>query len=509
MCGLLFSKNLIPEKRFKKALAEMSFRGPDANAIHVSPYAILGHNRLKIFGVDDAYNQPFFSRSKKYAIVFNGAIYNYKELSKKHRVAVGTKCDTELLVELYEKIGYRMLSELNGMFSLVILNVETGDRFVARDRLGIKPLFVSALGGNKIYSSEISPILKLLESQPAYDQVSVRQYELMRGFLGHRTLYEGIEMFPAGHYEVNGVLHSYWDFSSYDDEASCPDEEELLGLIHSSVEMRCKADVPVATYLSGGLDSSLVTALAGGLSGWSAGFPEENEFNWAKRVADHVGVKYYEKVVCAKSFSYALNDMIDKRAEPISVPNEVMIYLMTKSLGEKAKVVLSGEGADELFFGYDRIFNWSANSCWDLRSFADRYCYSEVKPKDIPMIEEILEPCMRSSAERTTAAFFQVRHLHGLLRRLDFSSMLCGVEARVPFVDHRLVERMAGVPADARIRKGEAKYPLKRLAERYLPKDIIYRKKVGFPVPLESLGDWGLGSYPEFFEYNLCRLGVR
>jgi len=506
MCGLLYSQRLFSEKRFAKALSEMSFRGPDASAAIHSEFGSLGHNRLKIFGVDDSYNQPFWSKSKEHVIIFNGAIYNYQELSEKYSVALGTSCDTELLVELYEKLGAKMLQELNGMFAFLIINTRTGSRFVARDRLGIKPLFFTKLAGNEIFCSEIKPILSLLDNTPRFDEYAVRQYKLMRGFYNGRTLYEGINTFPAGCYEQDGRIQSYWSLP--DEESAEPDAEELRDLIVSAVEMRCRADVPVATYLSGGLDSSLVTALTDGLASWSAGFEDCNEFKWSRRVAQYLQVPHHEQLVDENEFVNALNVMLSNRREPICVPNEVMIYLMTLSLSQKATVVLSGEGADELFFGYDRIFTWAATAKWDLRGFAERYCYSKVEKEDLDLVASVVEPCMRGNAEATVAAFFQLQHLHGLLRRLDYASMLAGVEARVPFVDHRLVELMAGVPASSRMKGAVAKQMLKQIAGEFLPEDVIYREKIGFPVPLEKMNSRGFSNYPEFFAYNLKYLGA-
>ena len=199
--------------------------------------------------------------------------------------------------------------------------------------------------------------------------------------------------------------------------------------------------------------------------------------------------------------------MINKRKEPLSVPNEVLLYEMTKQVKIKNTVVLSGEGADELFFGYDRIFNWAQNNKWDLESFDSYYSYGSHKDDEI--IEDVLSPFMNyGECIDIVAAFFQVAHLHGLLRRLDNATMLCSVEARVPFVDHRLVERMAGVPFTYRFKNGISKYPLKKLFKDHLPEEIINRKKVGFPVPISKIFNEKNQPMDQWLKFNLDTLNI-
>jgi asparagine synthase (glutamine-hydrolysing) len=170
-------------------------------------------------------------------------------------------------------------------------------------------------------------------------------------------------------------------------------------------------------------------------------------------------------------------------------------------------VILSGEGADELFFGYDRIFNWAGNNIWDLNSFDELYSYGSHKDNEI--LEDVLAPFMDyGSCIEIVAAFFQVAHLHGLLRRLDNATMLCSVEARVPFVDHRLVERMAGVSFNYRIHNNISKFPLKSIFSEYLPKEIIDRKKVGFPVPLANIFSDKNEPMDQWLQFNLETLNI-
>jgi asparagine synthase (glutamine-hydrolysing) len=196
------------------------------------------------------------------------------------------------------------------------------------------------------------------------------------------------------------------------------------------------------------------------------------------------------------------------------VPNEVQLYVMTREVREHNTVILSGEGADELFFGYDRVFRWAAESeRFDLREFDRLYSYG--RHEDDEVLEDALAPFRdRGATIDVVAAFFQVSHLHGLLRRLDNSTMRCSVEGRVPFVDYRLIERMAGVPFEFRMAGGEVKAPLKRIFADLVPREIIERKKVGFPVDLQrvfgsdSSGDDGKPQMDRWLQFNLETLGV-
>ena len=195
--------------------------------------------------------------------------------------------------------------------------------------------------------------------------------------------------------------------------------------------------------------------------------------------------------------------------EPLSVPNEILIYKMTKEVKKENTVILSGEGADELFFGYDRIFRWAENAEeWDIKKFTELYSYGSFE--DMEVVEDALTPFMhRKNPIDIVSHFFQIAHLHGLLRRLDNSTMLCSVEARVPFVDHNIIERMAGVPFIYRMEKGVVKSSLKRAFKYLIPIETIQRKKVGFPVPLEKISfisQKGVTPMDRWLEFNLSEL---
>jgi asparagine synthase (glutamine-hydrolysing) len=510
MCGILCSNlSRIEKPEFLRALGLMEHRGPDAAGGYLALDQFqLGHNRLKIIDLDDRSNQPFVSRNGRYVMVYNGEVYNYRDLARRFGVELRTTSDTEVLVELYDRLGTRMLQHLNGMFAFVILDRATRELFAARDRLGVKPLYMYRGEGGFIFSSEIAPIVSLLPRVEP-DLFALRQYRKLRTFFNNRTAYRGIEMFPAGHFLNRGRLTRYWDLPC--GEQTPPGDEELAELISSAVELRLISDVPVGSYLSGGLDSTVVAALARKPHTWTVGFSEENEFPWAQEAAQALSAIHTEVLVDREDFLRTASAMIRARREPLSVPNEVLLYLMTREVKRCNTVVLSGEGADELFLGYDRIFRWAADCRnWDLGEFSRLYSYGS--HDDLEVVEDAVSPFYRYGEPlAVVAAFFQVAHLHGLLRRLDDATMRCSVEARVPFVDYRLVERLAETPFAYRKEGGVVKAPLKRVAASMVPRSIIEREKVGFPVDLNRI--FGLtgsrqAGLDAWFSFNLRELDM-
>ena len=485
MCGILFHySNNIKERNFSKALASMNHRGPDASQIWSGIHVNMGHTRLSIQDIDPRSNQPFSAADGKHLIIFNGEIYNFQELKRQFNITTHTTSDTEILLELYIILGEKALDHLNGMFAFVIYNMETREIFAARDRLGIKPLYLFENGNEKIFSSEIRSILDLM-GPLNFDPIGIRQYLKARAFFRGHSLYSDIKMFPAGHYYKNGHIVKYWSLPT-EPVTGRWDDDEIRSLLESAINYRCIADVPLGSYLSGGVDSTIVAGLAGKPNTWTVGFEEMNEFSWGRLAAEKFGASHAEILINKEEFLEIAKMIVSYRKEPMSVPNEVLIYKMTKAVKEKNTVVLSGEGADELFYGYDRIFRWAGAETWDLAQFDKKYSYG--KHKDDEILEYILQPVMdRTNCLDRVSAFFQIDHLHGLLRRLDNSTMMCSVEARVPFVDHRIIEYMYGAPMSFRMEGGVVKKPLKRIFSDILPREIIERKKIGFPVPLENI----------------------
>ena len=491
MCAILFTDILrIDDKQFKEALRLMTHRGPDASGFFSSNNFKLGHNRLKIQDLNDRSNQPFFSHNKRYVCIFNGEIYNYKELALENKIDLKTTSDTELLVELYVRYKEKMLLMLNGMFAFLIFDKKNKNYFIARDRLGIKPLYVFDSSEGIIISSEVNAILKLIKTIEI-DDIGIRQYKKLRAFHNNRTIYKNISTFPSAHFYSSKFpfekthIKRYWDLDF--SKISNVEDNQIEELLSSSVKFRNLSDVPVGTYLSGGLDSSIITYLAKQKHSWTVGFKNNNEFSYAQKVSTMFNTNHHEIIIQYSDFIPTLNKMISIRKEPMSVPNEVLLFIMTREVKKKNTVVLSGEGADELFYGYDRIFWWAQNNSWSVESFDQYYSYGS--NSDLEIIEDVMQTYEKYNTPlEKISAFFQVDHLHSLLRRLDNSTMLNAVEARVPFVDHRIVELMAGASFNYRTNFGnEIKSPLKRIYRSKLPSEVVSRKKVGFPVPLNKI----------------------
>ena len=480
MCGILFTnRKKITSKKAFEALKLMNHRGPDSQNYYNNNGVFLGHTRLSILDLNVRSNQPM--RHKNLLISYNGEVYNYKELIIEHNLNVTTQSDTEVVLLMYQKYGSSCLKYFNGMFAFIIYNEDTGNVFIARDRLGIKPLYYHNRGNEWIFSSEIASILEIENSE--LGEFGIRQYRKLRMTIKGYTIYKDIKMFPPANYWCNEKFTKYWDLRIEPKEP--PSNEKLKWLIEDAINLRTRSDVPVGSYLSGGLDSTILTFVLKPNNTWTVGFEELNEFEWSELANSKINTLHHKTLVDKNEFLLTAKWMINKRREPLSVPNEVLIYIMTKDVKKKNTVILSGEGADELFWGYDRIFKWAHSSrSLDLNEFDKKYCYGTHKDNEI--LDFALEDIPGNTVLDKVAYFFQIHHLQGLLRRVDNSTMLCSVEARVPFVDHRLVELLAGTPFKWRLGKS-FKEPLKKIFCDIIPKRIIDRKKVGFPVPLENI----------------------
>lgn len=480
MCGILFTINKsVSKEDFNKSLQLMHHRGPDNQGYFNDRQIFMGHTRLSIIDLNERANQPFISDNLM--MIYNGEVYNYKELIVEHKLKPKTKSDTEVILLMYQKYGTSFLKFLNGMFSIIIYDTKTNDIFIARDRLGIKPLYYTNRGDEWIFSSEIASILKLENSE--LDEFGIRQYKKLRMTIKGYTIYKNIKVFPPGHYWYNEKFKQYWSFKI--DQYKKVNDVELKWLIEDSIKIRRRSDVSLGSYLSGGLDSTILTYILNPEHTYTVGFNELNEFEWSEKANSKINTQHHKVLVDKDEFLNTAKWMINKRKEPLSVPNEVLIYLMTKKVKKYNTVVLSGEGADELFWGYDRIFKWAKDAKYlNINEFDEKYCYGT--HKDDEVLDFALENIPGENTLDKIGYYFQIYHLQGLLRRLDNSTMLCSVEARVPFVDHRLIELLSGAPFLWRM-GSTFKEPLKRLYKKLIPNSIISRKKVGFPVPLEII----------------------
>jgi asparagine synthase (glutamine-hydrolysing) len=580
MCGILAMfgdiNNNINDKDFQAALALQSHRGPNDSGFETFHGNRLGHTRLSIMDLSDSGHQPMYSDCQKVALIFNGEIYNFKELRsilEQEGIAFNSQSDTEVLLKSYLHYGIGCLEHFIGMFAFVIVDKrpEHDCTYVVRDRLGIKPLFYYQSDQSYIFSSEVKSILALAARKFALNKRSVSSYFSYRYSILDETFFEGIKNLTPGSYlhitKQNTTKHKYWQLADFVDQSEDKGEayylKRLDELLHSSIKYRMISDVPFGAYLSGGVDSSLITAIMSKytkqpIKTYTIGFSEEgyNEFEYADCVAKLYNTDHKAINIDATEYFSTLNKLVAFKDAPLSVPNEVPLYLMSKELKKDITVVLSGEGADEIFGGYGRIFRstddftnqdalkeqeetsvlfekkyGNQQFTSDLEHFIFNYSYTKpalknnilAKNVDWQVIESELNQRFEQSFNEVSGSDYQTKmmytfetvHLQGLLSRVDTTTMATSVEARVPFVDHRLVEFAFSIPNKYKLKWNSSedqalakdkmadqssevhdtpKYILKKMGEKYLPDEVLYRKKMGFPVPLDK---WLGGSFAD------------
>lgn len=531
----------------------MHHRGPDACNTFVNHRIGMGHQRLKIIDLSENANQPMFDKANSVGVIFNGEIYNYKKIQQEltnNGVAFETNSDTEVILEAYKKHGINCLELFNGMFSFIIYDLKKDRIFIARDRLGIKPLFYTISNNQLIASSEINPIVNHPNVKKEPSILAISNYLSCRYPLSDLSFYDNIHSLKPGHYiEItnnNIKHHQYWaiptpDYENYN-QANI---ENIHTLLTDSVSMRMISDVPLGSFLSGGLDSSLLVALmkSENINTYNISF-ESNGFNeekFASLVAELTNSQHHNIKQNTNNYFSDWQELIEIKKLPLAVINEASIFCLSKILKEKVTVVLSGEGADELFAGYGRIFQsyhdferlnaplpFIHNAIrkkykeQSIESFSEfflhHYSYLSINEKNNYLIQpknDWLINFMDSEFNKLNDFDYadQINHmmikhhLPGLLHRLDGATMAASVEGRVPFLDHKLVEYMARTPAKTKIKwkskideylskfkpasdfsevNDIPKYLLKKIAEAYLPTNIIHRKKMGFPVPVHE-----------------------
>ena len=548
-------------------------RGPDDSGTWLSDDARvhLGHQRLSILDLSSAGHQPMISSFGK-VIVFNGEIYNYPALRSRfdHRLFT-SETDTEVLLYLYERYGVNMLEELNGMFAFALWD-ETKSRLVlARDRIGIKPLYYTTQKGIFAFSSEIKALLELPWVEAVLDEEALYHFLTYNKVMPPHTMFEGIHKIKPGHYITVGMqgvekYEPYWDvsLSNYDmvDQESIHDQ--LLEELRASVKRRLLSDVDVGAFLSGGVDSSAIVALMreyhdGPLKTYSIGFkdaPTYDELSSARYVANLFKTDHYETVLGPNDIRDFLPRVVDIFDEPLADATSIPIYFLSKQASEHgAKVILTGDGADELFCGYRawaryarlypyyRMYNHvpppikklvagvygSINQTapgyeilqraargqeffWGgARGFKESTKRRFLSPAYREKVEaissyepmqsyrEAFDSLYRNGRRKTDIdwmCFLGVKNIvpNFYMYRADRLGMSQSIELRVPFLDHNLVNLALSIPGHYKVSSNEPKYILKSALESVLPRDVLYRKKKGFCVPLkEWAGDIMLG----------------
>ena len=544
MCGIngFYSKTKIlkADKRISKMNLAINHRGPDAQCFsEYEKNIMLGHVRLSIIDVRSLANQPMFTNSKKWGIVFNGEIYNFKEIKKELKYSFKTNSDTEVIIAAVEEYGVDwFISKANGMFAIALFNYDEEKLFLIRDRMGIKPLYYYNDDEKIIFSSEIKGVLSSGLLNPVFNEAAIDEYLGNRYIRAPYTFFKNIYQVKPGFYlEIGKGLsikeNKYWDLpeafnisNSYKEDKIVADFDQEL---NKAINYRLISDVPLGTYLSGGVDSSIITAITAinsekKINTYTIGFKELNEFKYSKIIANKYKTNHHEILMDKDEYIDKWKELIRYKDAPLGVPNEIPLALMSTKLKEKITVVLSGEGADELLGGYGRIFrlpfdyanHTKGKSFYDTFINAYEYVPRAIRDKVLnssteyrKVFDEVnTKTFSNHSNEENVFRFFHKFHVKGLLQRVDMTTMQTSVEARVPFLDHNLIEfSYKNIPYDLKLKwlnnaaKEEAKfklakeysevldipkYILRKISYKYLPKEIIERKKVGFPVPLNN-----------------------
>jgi asparagine synthase (glutamine-hydrolysing) len=563
MCGITgihhYDRGEPPSERLlAQMLGAIRHRGPDDEGRYVDDGLAMGMRRLSIIDLDGG-RQPIFNETGDVVVVFNGEIYNYRELAADLRQrghVLKTASDTEVIVHLYEELGEQCVDELRGMFAFAIWDRRRQRLFIARDRLGIKPLYYAQREGCLVFASEIKALLQHPEIEARQDLTAIGSFLSLKYVPAPRTMFAGISALPPGHAMIvdrRGVsVRSYWDLSFAPSRNGHKKEEEyaeeLDALLRESVKLRLRSDVPFGAFLSGGVDSSLVVALMSEfldepVKTFSVGFKGpaakvSDELPYARLVAERFDTEHREIVVRPRDFTDLAEKVTWHLDQPLADQATLATYMVSKLAAGHVKMVLTGEGGDELFAGYARyagerlapLFRGIPGPLKSLALAAGARLpgmrrakialYALCQPHEVarftnwfPLFNRDMKDALLSRATKRQLNGASAEDVFGehlarsdavhplnrmlyvdtklwlpdlLLARGDKMSMAASLEARVPLLDHKLVEFAAALPPNLKLRGLCRKHLLKRVARRYLPSAIVDRKKRGFPIPISA-----------------------
>lgn len=560
MCGIVgirrFDGRPVDEALLRTMAAQLFHRGPDGDGFRVFRDVGFGHTRLSIIDLAGS-PQPMTSASGPFHITFNGEIFNYQERRKElenSNVPLRTHGDTEVLLETLRLLGLKGLEHLNGQFAFGYFDERAGTLLLARDRLGILPLYYAEGPGFVAFASEVKALLPALP-EPRLDDDAVEDYLTYRSVPPPNTLFAGVKKLAPGTalwIGADGSLRheTWWRLPAVADQQTLQGEAAVAAVsqaLERAVAGRLVADVPVGAYLSGGLDSSLTVALmkklrqGGEVQTFAAGFddPRYDELPYAKQVSEAVGTTHHEVHVTPQDFQQLWDRLSWHRDGPISEPADVAIYRIAKYARSTVKVLLSGEGSDEIFAGYPKYaYDPKLAGIGMLPAFL-RVPMMRLAERLLPGSKYRARQAARALTGRDTAERLQTwfapftwyerralkpgfgalrtlgqyercqgDHLRrmlyvdchtwladNLLERGDRMSMAASIENRPPFLDHELVELAFRVDSSLKVHGKIGKWIVKEIARRYLPANIVDRKKVGFRVPLDEWFRGGLKDY--------------
>ncbi|MFN0085089.1 MAG: asparagine synthase (glutamine-hydrolyzing) [Blastocatellia bacterium] len=571
ICGIAIpesSRQRVEAGRLAAMRDTIAHRGPDDADLYIDGSVGIAHRRLSIVDLGGGH-QPMSNEDDSIRIVFNGEIYNHRELRPtlmERGHVYRTSSDTETIIHLYEEFGSRGAQRLRGMFAYAIWDAPRRQLVLTRDRLGIKPLYYLLKEDGALYfASEIKALIEANGAKPALNYNALADYAANRYTSGEETLFRGVKRLLPGHSLIwnNGRvrIERYWDLSFTKPAESLSEEQyvdRFSEIFRDCVESHLMADVPLGMFLSGGIDSSAIVAVMSQfvkepVKTFSVAFAEReaNELEFARTVAQAFKTDHREIVVSPEQFFAHLPQLVFQEDEPIAHPSSVPLYFVSDLAAKHVKVVLTGEGSDELLAGYNKyrvaIYNLllgrgyermttapmrslvkrrieSLNGASRLRQILQRtFLFMPAEIKDLyfdnfavysPNMQRQLfsantyarmgdhDPYRTSLAyidesdaetllDKLLAADLKT-YLHELLMKQDQMSMAASIESRVPFLDHHMVEFATHLPESMKLRGWTTKYVLRRAMRSLLPQEILTRKKMGFPVPV---GAWFRGPF--------------
>jgi asparagine synthase (glutamine-hydrolysing) len=559
MCGIAgfyCKKQLYTSSHLEMMTNSMPHRGPDASGYYISPNQLygLGHRRLSIIDLSSSANQPMTSHNGKYVMVFNGEIYNFKSIAQRLIKEFGyqfkTTSDTEVLLEAFVQFGKNFVEMLNGMFTIAILEIESNELTLYRDRLGVKPLYYFWDGQNFAFASELKAIIAntLIKPTLTINQSAIYYYLHLGYIPAPFSIYNEVNKMNKGTYFIinnegldekkywqpENIIESNTVASKFDDT-----KKQLNDLLLSATELRMISDVPFGTFLSGGIDSSLVTAMAQRNSSvpintFSIAFKESkyNEAKYARSVAKHLGTNHHEFEVSEKEVLPLISKLPFAFDEPFADSSALPTMLVSQLAKKHVTMTLSGDGGDELFMGYG-MYNWAARlnhpllplvkpllvkglqalgnkyqrgamvfnypNKANLKSHLfsqEQYLFSEFELKDLLVdntdikdinLNEFPNSKRKLSTKEQQSLFDLNFYLpDDLLVKVDRASMQFSLETRSPFLDYRVVAFALNMPEQFKVKGNIKKYILQEVLFDYVPRNLFNRPKWGFSIPLEN-----------------------
>ena len=569
MCGIV-GFNSRNSALLNNMLKSIHHRGPDDNGVFESDKFSLGHVRLSILDLSANGHQPM--SFENLVMVYNGEVYNFKEIKKELEdfgYSFKSETDSEVILKAYHKWGIKAIDKFIGMFAISIYDKEKEELVLIRDRVGVKPLYYYFDGKDFIFSSELKSIMKYKKDLEINKDALYEFFQF--GYISSNlSIFKDCNRVPAGNYLKFNIdtlkidIQEYWSIIPYFQKPKFTKSEdelidELESLLIDAFSLRMVSDVPVGVFLSGGVDSSIVAAILqkhyGNIHTFTIGFKEAkyNEADWAKKVASHIGTKHTEKYLSSLEAKDILKDFVKIYDEPFGDSSGIPTTLVSKVAKDSGvKVVLSADGGDEIFCGYERYWLSSkigrtifklpkplrgvlyklmesigvdnASKLFKVRNFKHKYNQlSEMLRED--SWQNIYEKMIHSSKnyelqellgvvknidEKSFSVGERENPMQGMmlwdyhrymvddiLTKVDRATMSVSIEGREPLLDHRIAQFMAQVPFEYKYKDGTSKYLLKKVLERYLPKELIERPKMGFGIPMY---EWFAGDLNEMFE---------